>query len=161
MICLPDVNVLIALHDPAHLGHEKAHSWFQATGRHGWATCPLNGNGFVRLLSQPQYPNNVGSVATALHILHNRVETYADSHLFWHDTKPARRLDFSRFLHCRTKTDHRCVPTWSLPSKRRDANYARHRHNFDTNHRLQSKNPTFVVVSLPPPFRNRLPRLSD
>jgi len=27
-ISLPDVNVLIALQDPKHTGHDKAHAWF-------------------------------------------------------------------------------------------------------------------------------------
>lgn len=58
-ICLPDVNVLIALHDPQHVGHDKAHEWFQADGRHGWAIYPLTGNGFVRVLTQTQYPHQV------------------------------------------------------------------------------------------------------
>jgi len=89
-ISLPDINVLIALHDPAHLGHEKAHRRFRSEVRNGWATCPLTENGFVRVLSQPQYPNNVDSVAVALHILQNMVSTYAANHQFWHDSPSLR-----------------------------------------------------------------------
>ena len=44
-ICLPDINVLIALHDPKHTGHDTAHEWFAQEGQHGWATCPLTENG--------------------------------------------------------------------------------------------------------------------
>ena len=32
MIFLLDVNVLIALIDPTHVGHEAVHKWFAATG---------------------------------------------------------------------------------------------------------------------------------
>jgi predicted nucleic acid-binding protein len=40
-ISLPDVNILIALHDPKHVGHDKAHEWFNMEGQQGWATCPV------------------------------------------------------------------------------------------------------------------------
>jgi toxin-antitoxin system PIN domain toxin len=89
-ICLPDVNVLIALHDPAHQDHDKAHEWFTTEGQQGWATCPLTENGFVRVLSQPNYCNNVGSPSVALHILENMVSAYAKSHQFWHDSPSLR-----------------------------------------------------------------------
>jgi predicted nucleic acid-binding protein len=45
-----DVNVLIALFDPAHVHHESAHAWWKANQSSGWATCPLTENGFVRVL---------------------------------------------------------------------------------------------------------------
>ena len=50
-IQLPDVNVLIALHDATHQGHERAHQWFTNEGRLGWATCPLTENGFIRQIT--------------------------------------------------------------------------------------------------------------
>lgn len=58
-ISLPDVNVLIALHDPKHTGHDKAHAWFDTHRLQGWPTCPLTENGFVRVFTQTQYPNKV------------------------------------------------------------------------------------------------------
>ena len=85
-ICLPDVNILIALHDPKHVGHDKAHEWFDKEGQHGWATCPLTENGFVRVFTQTQYPNNVHGVSTALYILENMVLVYGATHHFWSDS---------------------------------------------------------------------------
>lgn len=35
MTFLLDINVLIALIDPAHVDHEAAHRWFEAEGRRG------------------------------------------------------------------------------------------------------------------------------
>ena len=46
---LLDVNVLIALTDPAHVQHEPAHDWFARTGQRAWATCPLTENGLLRI----------------------------------------------------------------------------------------------------------------
>lgn len=89
-ISLPDVNVLIALHDPKHVGHEKAHNWFMSEGQHSWATCPLTENGFVRVFTQTQYPNSVGRVAAALYILENMVQVYSATHYFWHDSVSLR-----------------------------------------------------------------------
>jgi predicted nucleic acid-binding protein len=56
MIALLDVNLLIALFDPAHVHHEAAHGWFARNGKDCWATCPLTENAFVRILSNPAYP---------------------------------------------------------------------------------------------------------
>jgi uncharacterized protein len=38
---LLDVNVLVALLDPAHLHHDAAHAWFEVKREGGWATCPF------------------------------------------------------------------------------------------------------------------------
>jgi len=47
-VALLDVNVLLALFDPAHMHHEIAHDWFADNREFGWATCPLTENGFLR-----------------------------------------------------------------------------------------------------------------
>lgn len=47
-VALLDVNVLLALFDPAHTNHEIAHDWFADNREFGWATCPLTENGFLR-----------------------------------------------------------------------------------------------------------------
>ena len=83
---LPDVNVLIALHDSAHSGHEATHKWFANGGSEDWATCPLTENGFARVLSQPQYPNPVGTVSDAGHLLASTIATYGKTHKFWPDS---------------------------------------------------------------------------
>src|ERR1039458_1768906 len=49
-IALLDVNVLVALFDPAHSNHDDAHRWFGRNRRHGWATCPTTINGFISVL---------------------------------------------------------------------------------------------------------------
>jgi len=41
---LLDINVLIALIDPAHIQHDRAHEWFETKGKKTWATCPLTEN---------------------------------------------------------------------------------------------------------------------
>jgi toxin-antitoxin system PIN domain toxin len=60
---LLDVNVLISLIDPGHVGHDAAHRWFEAEGRQDWATCPLTENGVIRIVGHPKYPNTPGSPA--------------------------------------------------------------------------------------------------
>ncbi|MEA9444378.1 hypothetical protein SK355_03445 [Candidatus Fukatsuia symbiotica] len=49
MTFLLDVNVLIALIDPAHIQHDAAHNWFKKQGQQAWATCPLTENGVLRI----------------------------------------------------------------------------------------------------------------
>lgn len=51
-VALLDVNVLVALFFPEHVHHEIAHDWFADHRRHGWATCPITENGFVRVATQ-------------------------------------------------------------------------------------------------------------
>jgi toxin-antitoxin system PIN domain toxin len=48
---LLDVNVLIALFDADHIHHDIAHDWFAENRGHGWATCALTQNGFLRVLT--------------------------------------------------------------------------------------------------------------
>ena len=55
MRALLDVNVVIALMDPDHAFHERAHDWWAANGKFGWASCPLTENGVVRIMSNPAY----------------------------------------------------------------------------------------------------------
>ena len=53
---LVDVNVVIALVDPLHVHHERAHAWF-ARLDDAWHTSPTVQNGALRILSHPRYPN--------------------------------------------------------------------------------------------------------
>jgi len=83
-VSLPDVNVLIALFDPAHPNHEDAHRWFGRNRRRGWATCPLTINGCIRILSNPDYPTvdaTPGDVIARLRALCS-----ASDHHFWPDS---------------------------------------------------------------------------
>lgn len=54
---LLDVNVLIALIDPAHERHDASHQWFFGDPDRPWATCPTTENGVIRIVSNPRYPN--------------------------------------------------------------------------------------------------------
>jgi uncharacterized protein len=54
---LLDVNVVIALIDPQHLHHDRAHEWFAKRGAETWHTSPTVQNGVVRVVSNPKYSN--------------------------------------------------------------------------------------------------------
>lgn len=84
MTFLLDVNVLIALIDPAHVGHDAAHGWFEREGRHDWATCPITQNGVIRIIGNPRYPNSAGSPAEAAVIV--RAMCALEGHRFWADS---------------------------------------------------------------------------
>jgi predicted nucleic acid-binding protein len=55
---LLDVNVVIAIIDPLHIHHGRAHRWFAARGTDSWHTSPTVQNGVVRAVSHPKYPNS-------------------------------------------------------------------------------------------------------
>ena len=81
---LLDVNVLIALVDPAHVQHDEAHEWFGRTGRRSFATCPITENGLLRIVGHPKYPNSPGppsTVASALAAIRA-----LPGHVFWPDS---------------------------------------------------------------------------
>ena len=59
MRALLDINVLLALLDADHVGHGRARAWISSEIAHGWASCALTQNGFVRIISQPRYPSPV------------------------------------------------------------------------------------------------------
>lgn len=83
MTYLLDVNVLIALIDPAHVGHDAAHDWFGNIGSASWATCPITENGVMRIAGHPKYPNSVGSPAAVAPIM-SRLRAMP-GHVFWND----------------------------------------------------------------------------
>ncbi|MGB2623652.1 MAG: TA system VapC family ribonuclease toxin [Candidatus Acidiferrum sp.] len=103
---LLDVNVLIALLDPAHIHHEEAHNWFSAQGRKAWASCPLTENSVLRILGDQRYPNSPGNPSAVAEIL---AELFAlPGHVFWPDDisiLDREKLDPSRLLTSRQVTD--------------------------------------------------------
>lgn len=81
MVSLLDVNVLVALFDPAHVHHEAAHKWFGVHRKFRWATCPLTETAFVRVLSNPSYPGQSITIEDAV----SRLRTFCSDrdHVFW------------------------------------------------------------------------------
>lgn len=81
---LLDVNVLIALIDPAHVQHDQVHEWFGQVGHKAFATCPITENGLLRIVGHPSYPNSPGppsTVAAALTAMRG-----LPGHVFWPDS---------------------------------------------------------------------------
>lgn len=78
---LLDVNVLVALFDPAHVHHELAHDWFAGNRRRGWATTPITENAVLRIFGNPKY----GSNAERPELVAPRLRAFcsADDHQFW------------------------------------------------------------------------------
>ena len=103
---LLDINVLIALIDPAHVQHDRAHEWFAATGRKAWATCPLTENGVLRIVGHARYPNSPGTPAAVAKLL--TTLCILRGHEFWSDDitlLDAKRVDGSRLLDSAQVTD--------------------------------------------------------
>jgi len=66
MFHLLDINVLIALSDPASDHHVAALRWVEKLKPPALATCPLTENGFLRIYGHPDYPGGPGSIEAAL-----------------------------------------------------------------------------------------------
>lgn len=82
-VFLLDVNVLVALVDPAHVQHDQAHDWFGRVGRRGFATCPITENGLLRIIGHPKYPNSPGSPSVVAGAL--AAFRAMPGHAFWPD----------------------------------------------------------------------------
>jgi toxin-antitoxin system PIN domain toxin len=84
MRALLDVNVLIALLDPDHAFHDRAHNWWAANTKRGWASCPLTENGVVRIMSNPGY-SRLATFSPGDLIGRLRQFTEKSNHEFWPD----------------------------------------------------------------------------
>jgi toxin-antitoxin system PIN domain toxin len=103
---LLDVNVLIALIDPAHVRHDDAHHWFAGKGMKAWATCPITENGVLRIVGNSRYPSSPGNPAAVADIL--LVLRGLGSHAFWPDDislLDASAADATRLLNSAQVTD--------------------------------------------------------
>lgn len=101
-----DVNVLIALIDPAHVQHDRAHDWFAAEGQQAWATCPLTENGVLRIVGAARYPNSPGTPAAVAEML--TILRSLSGHEFWPDDITLfdnRRVNSTRLLNSGQVTD--------------------------------------------------------
>ncbi len=92
---LLDINVLIALLDPDHAFHQRAHAWWDEQG-HAWASCPLTENGLLRIMASAAYSKatcfTVADIAARLTAFTNNSD-----HAFWPDSLSIR--DARHFLH--------------------------------------------------------------
>jgi uncharacterized protein len=103
---LLDINVLIALIDPSHVQHDRAHEWFASKGQKAWATCPVTENGVLRIVGHPRYPNSPGSPAAVAELL--AVFRKLPGHAFWPDDVSLldrERVDPTRLLDSSQVTD--------------------------------------------------------
>lgn len=106
IVHLLDVNVLIALLDPDHVQHDRAHRWFEDVGREAWATCPLTQIAIPRILGNPRYPNPRGTPAGIMPYLRDLCAL--PGHVFWHDgisLLDSQRIDAHRLLDFGQVTD--------------------------------------------------------
>jgi len=106
MTYLLDVNVLIALIDPAHVQHDAAHDWFAKQGKKSWATCPLTENGVVRIVGNVRYPNSPGTPAAVAQLMTGLCAL--PGHVFWPDSISLlddKKIDASRILGSAQVTD--------------------------------------------------------
>lgn len=80
---LLDVNALVALAWPNHVGYEAARKWFMSAAADGWATTPVTESGFVRISSN----RKAMPLATTPEIAGSMLEqlTQHGVHDFWPD----------------------------------------------------------------------------
>jgi len=103
---LLEVNVLIALIDPTHVQHDRAHDWFARMGRRAWATCPLTENGVLRIVGNACYPSSPGNPAAVAELM--TVFLALGGHEFWRDDVSlfnAALVDTTRLLNSAQITD--------------------------------------------------------
>ncbi len=110
MRSLLDINVLIALLDPDHAFHARAHAWWRKE-KPAWASCPLTENGVVRIMSSLSYskarPFTVAELAHQLQIF-----SASTKHAFWPDSLSVR--DRSAFHHERVLTSRHLTDVYLL-----------------------------------------------
>lgn len=105
MRALLDVNVLVALLEAEHVDHHRAREWMTAQIAHGWASCAITQNGFIRVVSQPKYPKPL-AISDAIERLRRAAAT--EHHRFWScevSMLDARVIDASRLHGPRQITD--------------------------------------------------------
>lgn len=102
---LLDINVLLALLDSDHVDHHRARAWLNAEIQYGWASCAITQNGFVRIVSQPNYPS---PVAPRQAVDRLAAATSTAHHEFWScstSITDGRRIDRTRLHGPRQVTD--------------------------------------------------------
>ena len=105
MRSLLDINVLLALLDSDHIDHDRSWQWMNSEIELGWASCAITQNGFVRIISQPRYPNPVSPNEAIARLASACNTTY---HKFWTcevSLLDERVLERTRFHGHRQVTD--------------------------------------------------------
>ena len=103
-VALLDVNVLIAIADPAHPHSDAAHHWFERNRKYGWSTCPMTINGCVRILSNPSYSSIFLTPGEMVERL--RAFCSTSDHQFWADSVS---LTDDTLFRASMITDHRKI----------------------------------------------------
>ena len=111
-IHLPDINVLIALHDTDHVHHSIASDWLQKATLSGWATCSITEIGLVRLLAHPSIPNHVTNPQIAASYLVDLKSRHSHSFHFLSDT--VEFTDLSIFNHQNIQGHKQITDTYLL-----------------------------------------------
>jgi toxin-antitoxin system PIN domain toxin len=102
-----DINVLIALLDPDHTLHNRAHEWWGLNNKSGWASCPISENGVVRIMTNPSYSRQVHFSPSTLIRTLNTFASQSD-HEFWPDEislRDEKVFATERLLSSRQVTD--------------------------------------------------------
>ncbi|MEI6656076.1 MAG: TA system VapC family ribonuclease toxin [Verrucomicrobiota bacterium] len=103
---LLDVNVLIALMDPDHVFHTRAHAWWAESAR-PWASCPLTENGLLRIMASAHYSTQANFTLADLAARFS-VFTRDTNHVFWPDSlslRDRRHFNHTSILSSKHLTD--------------------------------------------------------
>jgi toxin-antitoxin system PIN domain toxin len=97
MRALLDVNVWIALIDPAHPHHQLAQTWFGEYSE-GFASCPIVQNGVLRIMANPAYDSGEdGQFGYPMLFGLFKTSVLKVNHEFWPDS--VSLLNESHFNH--------------------------------------------------------------
>lgn len=104
---LLDINFLIALFDPKHVFHTKAHNWWAQNAGFGWASTTITEIGVIRIMSNPGYDR---STQFSVNTIANQFRKFTEQsdHKFWPDdvsVLDAKNIDLGKVLGPRQLTD--------------------------------------------------------
>ena len=109
MISLLDVNVLVAVTQPAHVHHAAASEWLQRQQLEGWASTPLTELGLLRLSCNSKVTVPALTPAEGVALIEALREDVG--HRFWPDSLQVGEedVDWSTIRTHRQITDARLV----------------------------------------------------
>ena len=128
MIRLLDVCVLISLLDANHEHHTKVKNWWDRN-EDIWASCPTTQNGYLRIVTMQQYPNQLSTTA-AIQKLNDTISK--TNHKFLHED--ISLLDDQYFLHQNIQGPKQMTDIYLLAlSIKHDAQFVTTDHHIDLN----------------------------